>query len=109
MAASPSPLTSRSRDDFDEGAEAFDQLLGERLHVTLRDAAKQDQFEQLVIADRADAGLQQSLPQPLAMAVEMGRAFRKLCRRFRLVAASHERHPPPGRAAAPRCRMPGLA
>ena len=41
----------RRRDHLGERAEALDQVLGERLHVALRNGAKQDQLDQFVVAD----------------------------------------------------------
>src|SRR5262249_51896313 len=60
---------ARRRDHLGERAELRNELLGERLHVALRDGAKQDQLEELVVADRLAAGGEEALPQPRAMAV----------------------------------------
>src|SRR5262249_34843008 len=76
----------RRRDHLGEGAEHGEQLLRERLHVALRDGAKQNQLEHLVIADRLASGREKSLPQALAMAVVM-RLLGGRCRR--LVVAGH--------------------
>ena len=56
------------RDHLGQGAEFFEQLLCQRLHVAPRYGAKQDQLEHFVIVQRIAAGLQESFAQALAMA-----------------------------------------
>src|SRR5262245_36215369 len=91
MEASPKavqPLDWR-RDHFGEGAELRQQLLCQRLDVLPRYGAKQDQLEHFVIVERITAGLEESLPQAGAMAVEMRSRLGGL-RGFRaFVAAGH--------------------
>src|SRR5262249_25370797 len=77
----------RRRDHLGEGAERGEQVLRERLHVALRDGAKQDELEHFVIADRLASGGEESLLQASAMAVVMRRLVGGRCRR--LVAAGH--------------------
>src|SRR5262249_29026890 len=77
----------RRRDHLGEGAEHREQVLCERLHVALRDGAKQDELEHFVIADRLASGREKSLTQPSAMAVVMRRLVGGGCRGF--VAVDH--------------------
>jgi hypothetical protein len=65
----------RRRHRLGEGAEAGDQLLGQRLDVALRDGAEQHQLEQFVVADRVRAGLAKARAQPFAVAVIMRRGL----------------------------------
>jgi hypothetical protein len=56
-------------DHFGERAEARDQVFGQRLDIALGNGAEQDQFEELVVAERVGARLEETRPQALAMAV----------------------------------------
>jgi hypothetical protein len=74
IAPAPIPSTSASpsglgRNRLGERAEAGHERLRQRLHVTARNGAKEDEFEELVVSDGAGAGLHQARPQPLAMPV----------------------------------------
>src|SRR6516162_6985333 len=94
------------RDHLGEGAEGGEQVLCKRLHVALRDGAKQDELEHFVIADRLASGREKSLPQAATMAVVMRRLVGGRCRRF--VAAGHRTiiRAASSVAQAPRARMP---
>jgi len=63
-----------------ERAEPGDQFLGQLFDVALRDGAEQDQFEQFIIADGVLAGLAETVAQPLAVPVIMGRGLGKAVR-----------------------------
>ena len=62
----------RGGEHLGEGAEAPDQLLGDRLHVAARDRAEQHELQQLVIRQGVAAHLREARPQPVAVAVVMG-------------------------------------
>src|SRR5262249_21677160 len=65
----------RCGDRLGEGAEARDEVLGERLHVAAHQRAGQDELEQLIIRQRIAAGAEEALAQPLAMAVVVRRGL----------------------------------
>src|SRR5262249_27814863 len=56
-------------------AEPGDQVLCERFHIATRQGAEQNELQKLVVGKRARPGLEETLAQPLAMAVEMGSGF----------------------------------
>src|SRR5262249_22046405 len=57
------------RDHFCKRTKFFEQLLGQRLDVTARQRAKENELEQFIVGDRLSARLAKSRPQPLAVAV----------------------------------------
>src|SRR5688572_33305389 len=65
----------RRRDDLDERAECLQQLLRQRLDVTLRDRAKENQLEHLVVGERRRAALAEARAQALAVAEIMRRGL----------------------------------
>ena len=63
-------------EDLRERPETPHQFLGEGLHVPAGNGAKEHQFEQLVIRYSVTAHFRESGPQPVPMAVIMGRVVR---------------------------------
>ena len=75
---SPIPSTSMRRaggggEHLGEGAEAAQQLLGDRLDVAARDRAEQHELQQLVIGQRVAADLGEAGAQAVAVAVVVRR------------------------------------
>ena len=58
---------------FGEGAEAGEQVLGDRLGVATADGAEQHHLEQLVVRHGIGAALAEAVLQAVAMAEEMRR------------------------------------
>ena len=63
----------RRGEHLGEGAEAPDQLLGDRLHVAARDGAEEHELEQLVVGQRIAADLDEAGAQPVTVTVVVRR------------------------------------
>jgi hypothetical protein len=82
MPASPRPAPASASglraQQFGKATETLEQNLGQRLDVGTGIAREQDHLEQLVIRQVVCSGRDQPLPQPLPVAVIMGRIVGRL-------------------------------